>query len=101
MVAYGNYPQGQLFSPAFNTNVTPPTPANAYPSYPTPTQGESLCNCPLIAGLASIAWVNRQFILHNIAPAGIAGNYSVTFWDYPAAAYPPPVPCPVRVPAAS
>ncbi|MFZ0674390.1 hypothetical protein, partial [Methanoregula sp.] len=74
--------------------VTPPTPANAYPSYPTPTQGESLCNCPLIAGLASIAWVNRQFILHNIAPAGIAGNYSVTFWDYPAAAYPPPVPVP-------
>src|SRR5208283_5135391 len=94
MAAYGNYPTGVLFSPAFNTNVTPPTPASANPSYPTPTQGESLCNCPLIAGLASIAWVNRQFILNNIAPIGTTGNYSVTFWDYPAAAYPPPVPVP-------
>ena len=92
--AYGNYPPGVLFSAAFNTSVTPITPAKANPSYPTPAQGESLCNCPLMAGLAAIAWVNRQFILNSITPADNVGNYSVTFWDYPNAGSPPQVPVP-------
>jgi hypothetical protein len=56
-------------------------------------QGECLCDCPFIAALASIAWVNRNFIINNIASPN-PGTYTVNFWDYPAASYPPPVPLP-------
>jgi hypothetical protein len=95
--AYGNYPQGTLFSAAYTPpNVSPPgLPSKAYPSYPTPTQGECLPDCPFIAALQSIAWVNRNFIINNIpGPGSGPGSYTVYFWDYPQASYPPPVALP-------
>jgi hypothetical protein len=92
---YGNYQPGTLFSPAFSKNVTPANPTTASPSYPTPTQGECLQDCPCIAALASIAWVNRNFILNNISgPSSGNGSYTVYFWDYPQASYPPVVALP-------
>ena len=45
-------------------------------------QGESFSNCPLIAALASIAWVNRMFIVNNMYGPDAHGNYTFTFWDY-------------------
>ena len=45
-------------------------------------QGESFSNCPLMAALDSIAWVNRMFIVNNIFGPDSNGNYTFTFWDY-------------------
>ena len=53
-------------------------------SWPTPLQGESFADCPLMAALASIAWVNRKFIVNSISrPDGV--NYTFTFWSYKSA----------------
>ena len=51
------------------------------PSYPNPVQGQCLCNCPFIAALASIAWVNKNFIMQN-GSVNKSGNYTFNFWDY-------------------
>jgi hypothetical protein len=48
----------------------------------TPMQGECFSDCPLMAALASIAWVNRLFIANNISGPDANGNYKFTFWDY-------------------
>ncbi|MGB7787127.1 hypothetical protein [Methanoregula sp.] len=52
-------------------------------------QGESFCDCPLMAALASIAWVNRMFIVQNTTKNNIVNadgststSYTFTFWDY-------------------
>src|SRR5208283_5461025 len=52
------------------------------PSWPTPMQGESFSNCPLMAALASTWWVNRMFIVNNSWLPDAHGNYTFTFWDY-------------------
>jgi len=52
------------------------------PCKPTPLQGISFANCPLIAALASVAWVNRKFIIDNISGPDANGNYTFTFWYY-------------------
>lgn len=80
---YGVYSKGVLFSSAFNTNVTPIRASSALPSYPTSLQGDCLMDCPFIAALASIAWVNRNFIINNITTGSGTGKYTIYFWDYP------------------
>ncbi len=91
---FGNYPTGALFSATYTApNVTPPQPSHAYPSYPNPTQGECLPDCPFVAAIGSIAWVNRRFILNNFSGASpLSGNYTTYFWDYPALTPPYNVP---------
>ncbi|MGA2105525.1 MAG: hypothetical protein ABSG06_09070, partial [Methanoregula sp.] len=94
--AYNYYSSGNLFLQGTTgpyctsspNNVTPSNPSSALPSYPTPLQGEFLPNCPFIAALQSLAWVNRNFIISNITgPNSGPGNYSVTFWNYPNTSY--------------
>lgn len=57
------------------------------PCRATPTQG-GFSNCPLIAALASLVWVNRNVITNpvNTSPVrdsdGNITGYSFTFWDY-------------------
>jgi hypothetical protein len=41
-------------------------------------QGQCFANCPFISALASIAWVNRGFILQNAN----SGTYTFNFCDY-------------------
>ncbi len=58
--------------------------STANPSSPNPVQGQYFPNCSFISALASIAWVNRNFILNNnnsLNPDA-NGNYNFTFWDY-------------------
>lgn len=53
------------------------------PSWPTAVQGLCFSNCPLMGALASVAWVNRNFIRKNISGPDAFGKYTFTFWDYP------------------
>jgi hypothetical protein len=92
--AYSNYPPGTPFSAAYSSLITSASQSKNYPSYPTPLQGECLQNCPFIAALQSVAWTNRNFIINYVSAGPLSGSHSFSFWDYPAVAYPPPVPLP-------
>jgi hypothetical protein len=52
-------------------------------------------DCPFIAAMASIAWVDRNFIINNITAGPSPGNYSFNFWDYPTVPWNPIVALPV------
>jgi len=58
------------------------------PCKATPTQSAGFSNCPLIAALASLVWVNRNIVTNpnNTAPVidtnGNTTGYTFTFWDY-------------------
>jgi hypothetical protein len=90
--AYGQVPAtyGANSSPmyVYNNAIFTSHITTANPSFPNPMQGECLCNCPFIAALASIAWVNRNFIIQNITPLpntppnNPGGSYTFKFWDY-------------------
>ncbi len=54
----------------------------AMPSWPTAVQGQCYGNCPFIGALASVAWVNRNFIRKNITGPDALGKYTFNFWDY-------------------
>ena len=76
--AYGGFaPPKVFYDPSTPNNVSA-----ANPSFPTPKQGQCFSNCPLMAALDSIAWVNRKFIVNNITGPDAGGNYTFTFWDY-------------------
>lgn len=66
----------------YSANFTPKI-SKTLPSWPNPVQGQCLPDCPFIAALASLAWVNRNFIIQNISGPDDVGNYTFTFWDYP------------------
>jgi hypothetical protein len=76
-VSYQNTPGNLAF---YNPNPMPAI-TSATPSFPTPMQGECFPNCPLMAALDAITWVNRQFIPNNIT-GPTNNNYTFTFWDY-------------------
>ncbi|HVP96947.1 hypothetical protein [Methanoregula sp.] len=65
----------------YNPNPMPAI-STTNPSVPIVKQGECFPNCPLIAALDAITWVNRQFIRNNITGPDSNGNYTFTFWDY-------------------
>lgn len=44
-------------------------------------QGQFYANCPFISALASLAWINRNFIKSNISGPDGNGNYTFTFYD--------------------
>ena len=77
-VSYQNTPGNLAF---YNPNPIPAISA-ANPSSPTPMQGECFCNCPLVAAMDAVTWVNRKFIANNTAPPDINGNTTFYFWDY-------------------
>ena len=56
------------------------TPKNA--DYTQPLQGQ-LCNCPFMAGLASLTWVNKTYIQKMVTGPDAKNYYTITFWDYP------------------
>jgi hypothetical protein len=58
------------------------TPKNA--DYTQPLQGQ-LCDCPFMAGLASITWVNKTYIQKIVSGPDAKNYYTITFWDYPGA----------------
>jgi hypothetical protein len=82
---YGSIPTGNnLFS-------IPAQISTKYPSVPNAMQGQFFSNCPCISALASLAWVNRQFIANNVTPntttnpatgAVTTNSYSIIFCDY-------------------
>lgn len=84
--------------------------------YSQPLQGQ-LCNCPFMAALSAITWVNKTYIQKNVAGPNVTNYYTFTFWDYPGGLIPltsgrinpvnasgapiPAVPVPVTVKAAT
>jgi hypothetical protein len=68
-----------VYSASFTPQIS-----TANPSSPNPVQGQYFPNCSFISALASITWVNRNFIFNNsksLKPDA-NGNYNFTFWDY-------------------
>jgi hypothetical protein len=76
---YTNNNNLAVCSPSFTPKIS-----TANPSSPNPVQGQYFPNCSFISALASITWVNRNFILNNSNSLNpnASGNYSFTFWDY-------------------
>jgi len=75
-----NYKQIPSTLQFYSSNFTPTV--QKIPSSPNPIQGQCLCDCPFIAALASIAWVNRNFIIKNITINSSGNSYTFNFWDY-------------------